>query len=94
VTYSALHGSGIEDIWARVLEHRARMQACGEFDAKRREQQVKWMWTMLEERLMRRLHEDESIAARLSMLEAAVARGDLSPRLAVNELAGALGLSE
>jgi hypothetical protein len=52
------------------------------------------MWTMLEERLMRRLHEDESIAARLSVLEAAVARGDLSPRLAVNELAGALGLSE
>lgn len=92
VTYSALTGSGIEVIWRHIMDHRARMQATSEFQARRREQQVKWMWAMLEDRLMQRLHGDEAIKAQLPALEAAVANGELSPGLAVEELAAALGL--
>jgi LAO/AO transport system kinase len=92
VTYSALAETGVEAIWTHVLDHRARMRAAGEFDSRRREQQVKWMWSMLEDRLMRRLHTDDAIAARLPELEAAVASGALSPGLAVEELAAALGI--
>jgi LAO/AO transport system kinase len=92
VTYSALAETGIEEVWSHVLDHRQRMQSAGEFDARRRGQQVRWMWTMLEERLMRRLHDDTAIAQRLPALEAAVAKGDLAPGLAVEEIATALGL--
>ncbi|HET9903006.1 MAG TPA: methylmalonyl Co-A mutase-associated GTPase MeaB [Xanthobacteraceae bacterium] len=92
VTYSAIEETGIDTIWNHVLAHRARMRAASAFEARRRAQQVKWMWTMLEERLRRRLHEDEEIRARLPALEAAVAGGELSPGLAVDELAAALGL--
>jgi LAO/AO transport system kinase len=91
-TYSALKETGIAALWSVVLEHRSRMQAAGEFDARRREQQVKWMWTTLEDRVMQRLRGDDALRARLPALEAAVAGGELSPGLAVEEIAAALGL--
>src|SRR4051794_31876711 len=52
ITFSALTGDGIAELWANVSEHRERMNAAGALAARRREQQVKWMWSMLEERVM------------------------------------------
>src|SRR5712675_2408835 len=55
VTYSALSGDGVSALWSSVLDHRERMTASGELAARRRDQQVKWMWAMLEERVFARL---------------------------------------
>jgi len=93
ITFSALTGDGIAELWARICEHRERTNAVGALAARRREQQVKWMWAMLEERMMSRLKSDPSLRARLPKLEAAVAEGRTSPAVAVEELAKALGLS-
>jgi LAO/AO transport system kinase len=90
ITYSALTGAGIADLWDHVLAHRARMEESGEFQQVRREQQVKWMWAMIEERLIGRLKSDHKVKARLPALEAAVADGRLSPALAAEEIAQAL----
>jgi LAO/AO transport system kinase len=49
------------------------------------------MWTMIEERLIGRLKSDPAIRARLPALEAAVAAGRLSPAVAAEEIAQALG---
>jgi LAO/AO transport system kinase len=92
VTYSALTGDGIADLWRRILEHRDKLTASGELAQRRREQQVKWMWTMLDDRLFTRLKSDPALRARLPALEAAVAEGRLSPALAVDEIAQAMGL--
>jgi len=91
-TYSALTGDGVEELWAKILDHRERTRAAGEFDARRREQQVKWMWGMIEERLMGRLRTDAGLKSRLPALEADVAAGRLSPALAAEEVAQALGI--
>ena len=56
VTYSALTGEGIAQLWTTVLDHRARVSKSGELAARRREQQVKWMWAMLEDRVFGRLN--------------------------------------
>ncbi len=92
LTYSALTGDGVADVWGKVLEHREKMIGSGAFAARRRAQQVKWMWTLLEERLMSRLRSDAALKAKLPRLEAAVADGKISPAVAVDELAAALGL--
>jgi LAO/AO transport system kinase len=92
VTYSALTGDGVEELWSQILNHRERMTQSGELAARRREQQVKWMWTMLEERIFSRLKGNAELRARLPQLEAAVADGRLSPTLAVDEIAAGLGL--
>src|SRR5207244_12196791 len=41
VTYSALTGTGIAELWQKVLDHRTAMNASGEFAARRRGQQGK-----------------------------------------------------
>jgi LAO/AO transport system kinase len=92
ITYSALTGIGIGELWAQVLAHKEKMAASGELAARRREQQVKWMWTMLEERLTARLRTDASVRTKLRQAEAQVAAGKLAPTLAVEEIAKLLGV--
>jgi LAO/AO transport system kinase len=38
------------ELWTKVSEHRERTSAAGALRRPTREQQVKWMWSMLEER--------------------------------------------
>ena len=92
ITYSAATGDGIGDLWAKVIEHKEKMTASGEFAARRREQQVKWMWSMLEERLTARLRSDPTVRGKLKSAETAVAAGKLAPTLAVEEIAALLGV--
>ncbi len=87
ITYSALTGDGVAELWAQILAHRERMDKTGEHAARRREQQVKWMWSMLNDRVLGRLKSDAGLRARLPAIEAAVAEGRLSAALAVSQIA-------
>src|SRR6195952_1301647 len=84
---SALTGTGMGDLWQKVLDHRTAMNASGEFAARRREQQVKWMWSMLEQRMMARLRSDATIRAKVKKTEAEVADGRITPALAAEQIA-------
>jgi LAO/AO transport system kinase len=92
VTYSALKDDGVETLWNHVLDHRQRLTASGEIAARRGEQQVKWMRSMLEERLYAPLRSDRAVKAALPQLEADVAAGRVAPAAAVENIAGMLGL--
>jgi len=92
ITCSALTGNGVPELWAQVLQHKDKLGATGELAERRRAQQVKWMWTMLEERLTARLRSDPAVRAKLKAAEAAVAAGTLAPTLAVEEIAALLGI--
>jgi LAO/AO transport system kinase len=92
ITYSALTQNGIDELWAQVLAHKKKMTGSGELETRRREQQVKWMWTMLEERLTARLRSDASVRAKLRQAETQVAAGKLAPTLAVEEIAALMGV--
>ena len=87
LTYSALTGTGMDTLWQKILDHRTAMNASGEFAARRREQQVKWMWSMLEQRMMARLRSDAAIRARVKKTEAEVADGRITPALAAEQIA-------
>ncbi len=86
VTYSALTGEGVAALWTHVLEHREKLSATGELASRRAEQQVKWMWAMLEERLFAPLRSDRAIKAALASIEAEVAAGKLAPAAAVDKI--------
>jgi LAO/AO transport system kinase len=92
VLISGLANAGLDEMWAQVVEHRRRFEASGEGAKKRRDQQVKWMWTMLQERLFSRLRSDPAVRAMLPELEGQVSEGALSPTLAVEKIAAVLGL--
>ncbi len=80
------------DIWDNIVAHREKLTATGAFAARRREQQVKWMWAMFDDRLRGRLSSDPKLRAKLPQIERAVAEGRLSPALAVDDIVGTLGL--
>ena len=92
VLVSGLANEGLDDLWTRIEDHRRRTTKAGEFAVRRRAQQVKWMWSMLEERLLSRLRTEPAVKQRLPVLERAVAEGALAPTLAVDEIAGLLGI--
>jgi LAO/AO transport system kinase len=91
VTYSALTGDGIAALWQHVLDHRDKLTATGELAARRGEQQVKWMWSMLEERLFAPLRSDRALKAALPRIEADIAAGRLAPNAAVEQIVDMLG---
>ena len=91
-TVSGLTGQGLDDLWAKVLDHRARMTATGELARKRRDQDTRWMWALVHERLHERLTHDPSVRQRVPAVERAVANGELSPTAGAAEIAKLVGL--
>jgi LAO/AO transport system kinase len=87
LTFSGLTGAGIPELWQKILDHRTAMNASGDFDTRRRQQQIKWMWTMLEDRWKARLRASPAIRARVKATEVAVADGRITPALAAEQIA-------
>jgi LAO/AO transport system kinase len=90
MTYSALAGDGVAGLWQHVLDHRDALTASGELARRRAEQQVKWMWSMLEERLFARLRAEPGNRAKVREIEAAVSGGKMTPALGAEALASLL----
>lgn len=90
LTYSALTGAGIPELWQKILDHRTAMNASGEFTTRRSQQQIKWMWSMLEARMMARLRSDPAIRAKVKQTEVRVAEGLVTPALAAEQIAALL----
>ncbi len=86
VLCSGLEGSGLGELWHQIQVHRDKLGASGELEDRRRGQQVRWMWSMLDDRLRDDLRADERLVARLGELEAAVRDGRVPATAAVDEL--------
>jgi LAO/AO transport system kinase len=86
LTCSSLEGSGLPELWAEIERHQAVMVANGGRDARRQAQQLSWMRTMLQERLLARMDADPVFAAARAEAEAAVMSGVSTPAVAVDRL--------
>jgi LAO/AO transport system kinase len=83
---SSLTGTGLEEVWAQVLTHRRTMTESGEFDRRRTRQQVDWMWSSVESRLLdsfRRRADVRDLAAELAH---ELRDGTTTPAIAVRRL--------
>jgi LAO/AO transport system kinase len=89
---SGQSGDGIEQLWTKVQEHRAVLQASGRFEQKRREQLRGWMWSMVERRVLAALHEHADVRAIAPGLESEVLAGKLTPTLGARALLEAFGI--
>ncbi len=86
VTCSGLTGEGLDELWHQIEVHRQKLSATGELEAKRRSQQVRWMWSMLDDRLRDDLRADPAIRAVLADVEARVHDGEIPATVAVDEI--------
>src|SRR6186997_1391045 len=55
LTMSALTGDGLVELWETVLKHRQVLTDAGEFEARRRTQQVEWTWSMVRDAVLDRV---------------------------------------
>ena len=91
VTCSGLTGDGLDDLWGRILGHRSAMTASGEWEDRRRGQQLAWMWSMVEDRLLDSLRRDPAVLELLRTAEADVLEGRTTPAAAAERLLDAFG---
>ena len=92
VLVSGLAETGLDAMWAQVMAHQRRLQDAGEFAAKRRRQDTRWMWALVEDRMRERIATDPRLRERLPTIEAAVAAATLSPAAGADEIAALLGI--
>lgn len=86
VVVSALESKGLDDLWAEVDRHHAVMSANGALTARRRVQQVRWMWAMIQDRLMHDFRGDKRVTPLIARAEADVAAGKTTAVLAADKL--------
>jgi LAO/AO transport system kinase len=86
LTCSGLTGTGLDELWSRVLEHRATLREAGELDERRRRQQVDWTWMMVHDELWRQVRESAAVRALAPSLEEKVRTGELTATLAAEQV--------
>lgn len=86
VVVSAETGGGIEELWGKIQQHRASLVEAGVLERRRGEQASRWMWSIIEERLMTGFRDHGEVRRLLEALEADVERGTLPPGAAADRL--------
>ena len=86
VNCSSLTGEGLDEVWEKITDHRKILENSGEWSERRKIQKLKWMWSIVEERLSSDLHDHPSIAEQVPQLEKTVLEGKISATAAAERL--------
>ncbi|HEY2205108.1 MAG TPA: methylmalonyl Co-A mutase-associated GTPase MeaB [Pseudonocardia sp.] len=81
LTCSAATDTGIDEVWDKVTDHQRRLDDSGQLTERRRRQQVRWMWTMVTDRLRAELRAHPAVREISGELETSVLDGGLTPAL-------------
>ncbi|MFJ6566931.1 methylmalonyl Co-A mutase-associated GTPase MeaB [Streptomyces sp. NPDC091292] len=83
---SAREGTGLDTVWERVEQHRALLDSTRRLAAKRRDQQVDWVWTMVQDELLGRLRGHPVVRELTAGLEGRVRDGELTATSAAERI--------
>ncbi|MBI3227404.1 MAG: methylmalonyl Co-A mutase-associated GTPase MeaB [Mycolicibacterium cosmeticum] len=86
LTMSALTGDGLVQLWDTVEKHRRVLTEVGEFEARRRAQQVDWTWAMVRDAVLDRVLSHPAVRESRAEVERRVREGELTPALAAQEI--------
>jgi LAO/AO transport system kinase len=78
LTSSSYTGKGLDEVWAAILDHRARLEEAGELEGRRARQQREWLWALVAGDLEDALRTSPAVSAIRAHLEAEVESGELS----------------
>jgi LAO/AO transport system kinase len=86
LTCSALTLDGLDEVWKTILDHRERLEAAGELDAKRKKQALAWMWDLIQEELKARFFRNKDVMRLLPKIIEEVKNGKTVASVASDEL--------
>ncbi|WP_150005164.1 methylmalonyl Co-A mutase-associated GTPase MeaB [Iodidimonas muriae] len=94
LTVSGLQNQGLDALWETMEKHRHVMVEAGLFDQRRQDQRVKWMWAMVEDRLLTRFRNHEKVCRILPGLESDVRNDCKTATQAAEDLLSAFGMGD
>jgi LAO/AO transport system kinase len=86
LTCSALHQEGVDAVWGAVERRHARLIAGGKLAERRRRQDLRWLWALVEERLRQAVHSHPGVRAIRDDLERQVLAGAVPAAAAARRL--------
>ncbi|KAA8969143.1 methylmalonyl Co-A mutase-associated GTPase MeaB [Mycobacterium sp.] len=86
LTMSALQGTGVEQLWQTVEKHRRVLTEAGQFEARRRAQQVDWTWQMVRDTALDRVLSNPAVRRIRAELERQVVAGEITPTMAAQQI--------
>jgi len=86
LTMSALEGTGLEELWETVERHRQVLSEAGEFEERRRAQQVDWTWQMVRDTVLDRVLSNPAVRKVRAEVERQVLAGELTPAMAAQQI--------
>ncbi|MCK5543266.1 MAG: methylmalonyl Co-A mutase-associated GTPase MeaB [Desulfobacterales bacterium] len=86
LTCSSILEKGTENVWNIVLKHNKLTKNTGEFDHKRKEQAVEWMWNLVDDGLKKKFMEINSVKKEIPKISEKVKQGIISPSAAAEKL--------
>ena len=86
VNCSSLTGKGLNEVWEKIQEHKTILENSGEWEQRRKVQKMKWMWSIVQDRLSSDLHDHPSITEQVPDVEKAVLEGKISATAAAEIL--------
>jgi LAO/AO transport system kinase len=92
LTASGLKNEGIDVLWAQVLRHAEVMTANGARQRRRADQNARWMWSMILDRLDTAFRHAPAVSGLAPDLETQVRQGHLPASAAADRLLAAFGL--
>jgi LAO/AO transport system kinase len=92
LTCSALHGKGVDAVWEAVQRRHARLAASGALAERRRRQNLRWLWALVEDQLRQAVQTHPAVAAIRNELERQVRAGTTPAAAAARQILEAFGL--
>ena len=86
LTMSATEETGLTEMWETVERHRQVLTDAGEFETRRRAQQVDWTWQMVRDTVLDRVLSNPEVRKIRADVERQVRAGELTPALAAQQI--------
>ena len=86
LTMSATEETGLTEMWETVERHRQVLTDAGEFETRRRAQQVDWTWQMVRDTVLDRVLSNPAVRKVRADLERQVRAGELTPAMAAQQI--------
>ncbi len=94
LTCSALHHRDVDKVWAAVTDRYQRLVDSGQLQERHRQQNVRWLWTLIKDRLLHAVEEHPQVVAIRNELEQSVLDGVLPPEVAARRILSAFGMQD
>ena len=94
LTCSALDRTGIAEVWQAIQRRYERQAADGTLASRRGQQNLRWMWTLVEFGVQHRIQKKVGLNGFREQIEQKVISGDTPPEAAARQIMEACGLTE